>query len=100
MATVTVKNTGATKVIAFTGTFVVSAVNYSTAKSVEPTEREITEPLRSPGIDPYNSRFSRHYPEAEFTVVTAGKRFAENRYLESGEELTREYAVAGPAVQI
>jgi hypothetical protein len=94
-ATITVKNTGSVKVIAFTGTFFVSGVNYKPPAGH--ALRKILNPLiKPPGADPYLLRFSRDYVETKFTPVEAGKLFPDNRYFEPGDELTREYVVAVP----
>jgi hypothetical protein len=94
-ATIATKNTGTVKVIAFTGTYVVSGMNYRAVKK-QPTEAQIMKPLLSDAPDPYYARFLRHYKTNSFSPLAAGKLFAENRYFEPGDELSREYVLAAP----
>jgi hypothetical protein len=94
-ATITTKNTGTVKVIAFTGTYVLSGLTYGAVKK-EPTEDRIMAPLQQDLADPYYSRFLRHYAPNTFTPIAAGRLFAENRYFEPNDELSREYIVAAP----
>jgi hypothetical protein len=94
-ATITTKNTGTVKVIAFTGTYVLNGMTYGAVKK-KPTEARIMAPLQADLADPYYSRFLRHYVPNSFTPIAAGRLFAENRYFEPNDELSREYVVASP----
>jgi hypothetical protein len=95
-ATLTMKNSGSVKVIAFASTYFISGVTYRPRRSGDPNGREIMEPLQATGSDPYVVRFARHYRQARFTPVMAGKPFFENRYFDPGEEMTRAYVVTVP----
>lgn len=95
-ATVVLKNVGKTKVLAMAGAYHVSGTTIP-AKEVEPTPRKVLDPLLTLALDPYGPRFSRHSglgPAPE--IVQAGKLFAENRYFEPGEQVSRQFAVFVP----
>jgi hypothetical protein len=94
-ATVTLKNVGSGRVIAFTGTYRVSGIRWKRGAG-DATPEVITSPFKSKSVDPYFERFSRYYAQTDPTPVTVGKLFAENEYLEAGEELSREYLIAIP----
>jgi hypothetical protein len=93
--TVTLKNVGSTKVLALAGAYSVGGSKLVPLDATG-TPKDVLAPFRSTAIDPYAGRFSRHSREEPSAVIQALKLFAENRYFEPGEELTREYAVFVP----
>jgi hypothetical protein len=95
-ATVSLKNVGKTKVIALAAAYNVSGT-LSPAKEFEPAPTKVLEPFLSQSIDPYATRYSRHAglgPAPE--IVQAGRLFAENRYVEPGEQVLRQFMVFVP----
>lgn len=96
-ATVSLKNVGKTKVIALAAAYNVSGTS-NPAKEFKPAPKKVLEPFLSQSIDPYATRYSRHAglgPAPE--IVQAGRLFAENRYVEPGEQVSRRFIVFVPA---
>ena len=85
-ATLTMKNSGSVKVIAFASTCPSSGVTYRPRRSESVPMEGNHGATASDGSDPYVVRFARHYRQARFTPVMAGKPFFENRYFDPGEE--------------
>lgn len=99
-ATLSLKNAGSTKVLAIAGAYMISGSQIPPREPVPSPER-VLEPfvklLYSQAPDPYAGRFSRHAGEKSQTILQAGRLFAENRYFEPGQELSREYVVFVPS---
>jgi hypothetical protein len=96
-ATLVLENVGKTKVIALAGAYHVSGSTIP-RREVDPSPKNVLEPFLSTSVNPYATRFSRHAGLGEAPeIVQAGRLFAENRYFEPGEQVTRRFIVYTPA---